>query len=191
MDIKNIIGQLTLMEKVILCFGGSYWQTASIPRFNIPSITMIDGPSGINKPELSMDKELTVKGSSKSICYPSSCCTCCSFDRDLLFKLGETFGDEMIKEGISILLGPGVNIKRSPLCGRNFNRKVLDHASNTLQQTTKKRNGSHIQLTLMNDHFTKFISLHLKEPSKNQDHGLLWHHTTASMAFFHQLTMIC
>lgn len=109
-----------MIEKVVLSFGGSYWQTSSIPRFNIPAITMIDGPSGINKPELSMDKQFIIKGSSKSICFPSSCCTCCSYDRDLMFKLGQTFGDEMIKEGISILLGPGVNIKRSPLCGRNF-----------------------------------------------------------------------
>lgn len=120
MNVKNIIEQLSLIEKIVLCFGGSYWQTASIPRLNIPAITMIDGPNGINKPEFSMDKQCTIKGTSKSICFPSSCCTSCSFDRLLMYKLGEALGDEMIKEGISILLGPGVNIKRSPLGGRNF-----------------------------------------------------------------------
>ncbi|KAK8866208.1 hypothetical protein M9Y10_009167 [Tritrichomonas musculus] len=120
LDINNLIDEMTLIEKVVLCFGGSYWRTSSIPRLKIPSITMIDGPNGINKQEFAMDKQCQIIGSTKTICFPSSCCTCCSFDKDLLYKLGESFGDEMIKEGISILLGPGVNIKRSPLGGRNF-----------------------------------------------------------------------
>ena len=120
MDIKSLLSQLTLEEKAQLCVGASYWHTALIPRLNIPSIFMLDGPNGINKLEIDLDPHNPDDTSTTSIFYPSECCTSCSFDRSILHKIGETIGDEMIKEGISLLLAPGVNIKRSPLCGRNF-----------------------------------------------------------------------
>lgn len=75
---------------------------------------MTNGPHGINKYDVKDDD------SGISILFPSECCACCSFDCDIMYRMGEAFGDEMIKEGISLILGPGVNIKRSPLCGRNF-----------------------------------------------------------------------
>lgn len=120
MDVKSILKQLTLEEKASLCAGGSYFHTKPIPRLNIPAILFLDGPNGINLVEINNDRQYLHEGSIKTICFPSACCTCCSFDRDILFKMGETIGDGMVKDGVSILLGPSVNIKRSPLCGRNY-----------------------------------------------------------------------
>lgn len=120
MDVKSILSQMTLQEKASLCVGASLYQTASIPRLNIPSIRTSDGPSGINKGAIHNDPTLPRERSKVGILFPSSSCTCCSFDCDLMQYMGENFGDEMVKEGISIIFGPGVNIKRSPLCGRNF-----------------------------------------------------------------------
>lgn len=120
MDVKSILKQLTLEEKISLCAGGSYFHTKPIPRLNIPPILLLDGPNGINLVEINNDRQYLHEGSIKTICFPSACCTCCSFDRDILYKMGEAIGDGMVKDGVSILLGPSVNIKRSPLCGRNY-----------------------------------------------------------------------
>ncbi|KAK8888434.1 hypothetical protein M9Y10_039504 [Tritrichomonas musculus] len=120
MNIKALIAEMTLEEKASLCVGGSYWKTKAIERLNIPSIMMIDGPSGINKLEIDLDYTCPEVKSKRAILFPSSSCTCCSFDRDIMYYLGETLGDELVKEGIQMILAPGVNIKRSPLCGRNF-----------------------------------------------------------------------
>lgn len=120
MESKSVLKQLTLSEKVALCTGGSLWRSASVPRLNIPPILMIDGPHGINKFEINDDEQYEFKGSIKATSFPSACCTCCSFDREIMFKMGAALGEEMVYDGISIILGPGVNIKRSPLCGRNF-----------------------------------------------------------------------
>lgn len=111
---------MTLEEKASLCVGGSYWHTKAIPRLKIPNFMMIDGPSGINKLEIYMDYTCESIENESAILFPCASCTCCSFDRDIMFEMGQTIADEMIKEGISLLLAPGVNIKRSPLCGRNF-----------------------------------------------------------------------
>lgn len=120
MDVKSILSQMTLQEKASLCVGASLYQTATIPRLNIPRIRTSDGPSGINKASINQDPTLPREKSKAGILFPSSSCTCCSFDCDLMQYMGENFGDEMVKEGIAIIFGPGVNIKRSPICGRNF-----------------------------------------------------------------------
>ena len=120
MESEEIIKQLTLSEKVSLCIGGSLWRTASIPRLNIPPILMIDGPHGINLFEINDDDQYEFKGSKTAISFPSACCTCCSYDPEIMFKMGQSLGEQMICDGINLILGPGVNIKRSPLCGRNF-----------------------------------------------------------------------
>ncbi|MBP8641342.1 MAG: glycoside hydrolase family 3 protein, partial [Oscillospiraceae bacterium] len=119
-DIKKLISELTLEEKAALCSGLDSWYTVPIPRLGIPSIMMTDGPHGVRKEYDGGGDDLLTKQSLPSICYPTAAALACSWDKELLFKLGEALGDECQANDISILLGPGVNIKRSPLCGRNF-----------------------------------------------------------------------
>ncbi len=123
---KNIIDKLTIEEKASLCSGKDYWNTKAIPRMGIKSIMVADGPHGLRKRDYKEKKKR--KGADKSsvlagkpaICYPTAVTTACSWDEDLLYKMGQALGVECQNEGISVLLGPGANIKRSPLCGRNF-----------------------------------------------------------------------
>ncbi|MBQ7046624.1 MAG: glycoside hydrolase family 3 C-terminal domain-containing protein [Oscillospiraceae bacterium] len=123
---KEILDQLTVEEKASLCSGKDYWHTKEIPHAGIVSITMCDGPHGIRKRVEGKNKQnqegggLSVLGGVPAICYPTAAATACSWDTDLMFKMGQALGDECLKEKVSVLLGPGVNIKRSPLCGRNF-----------------------------------------------------------------------
>lgn len=119
MDLKKIISKLTLEEKASICSGMDHWHTQSIERLNIPAVMVSDGPHGLRKQDDAGD-HLGLQDSIKAICFPAACATACSFDRKLIYKLGEILGHECQAEGISVLLGPAVNIKRSPLCGRNF-----------------------------------------------------------------------
>ena len=118
MNINDIISKMTLEEKAGLCSGLNFWETKPVERLGVPSILMTDGPHGLRK-----IKEGPASGDRESVpatCFPPAVLSACSFDRELLYELGEAIGDEAIAERISIVLGPGVNIKRSPLCGRNF-----------------------------------------------------------------------
>lgn len=118
-DIKKIIKQMTLEEKAGLCSGLDAWCTKSIERLGIPSIMMTDGPHGLRKQ--SEDAELfDVNNSVPATCFPSAAGLACSWDRELVEKVGVALGEECQAENVSILLGPAANIKRSPLCGRNF-----------------------------------------------------------------------
>lgn len=114
MDIKTTISQMTLEEKASLCSGKTAWQTKAIERLGVPSVMMSDGPHGLRR-ELGDGQ-----GSAPATCFPPAVLSACSFDRDLLSELGEALAEECIGQGVQIILGPGVNIKRSPLCGRNF-----------------------------------------------------------------------
>lgn len=119
MNIKEIISQMTLEEKASLCSGLNFWNTKSIERLNIPSIMMTDGPHGLRKQAASAD-HLGINESVPSTCFPTASALACSWNRDLLKEMGVALGEECQAEDVSIILGPGVNIKRSPLCGRNF-----------------------------------------------------------------------
>ncbi|MCM1144696.1 MAG: glycoside hydrolase family 3 C-terminal domain-containing protein [Blautia sp.] len=118
-DIQALIKEMTLEEKAGLCSGFDFWNTKAIERLGIPSVMMSDGPHGLRKQENEAD-HLGMKESIKAVCFPAACATAASFDTALLEKMGETIGNECQAEKLSIILGPGVNIKRSPLCGRNF-----------------------------------------------------------------------
>ena len=118
-DIKEIIKKMTLEEKAGLCSGLDFWHTKSIERLNIPSIKLSDGPHGLRCQDESQD-HLGINDSVAATCFPSGATLACSWDRDLVEKVGVALGEEAQKEGVHILLGPAVNIKRSPLCGRNF-----------------------------------------------------------------------
>lgn len=118
-DYSNIISQLTLEEKAELVSGKDFWYTAAISRLKVPKLMMADGPSGLRKQSETMSG-LGLKESVKAICFPASCLTACSFDRDQLKNLGKHLGTAARAEKVDILLGPGINLKRSPLAGRNF-----------------------------------------------------------------------
>lgn len=118
-DIKGLISQMSLEEKASLCSGADFWHTKPIERLGIPSIMMTDGPHGLRKQDESSG-EIGIGNSVPATCFPTAAALASSWNRKLLEKVGETIAKECLAEGVSILLGPGVNIKRSPLCGRNF-----------------------------------------------------------------------
>lgn len=116
---QSIIEKLTLEEKAGLCSGKDYWHFKGVERLGIDPIMVTDGPHGLRK----QNPEGKKKGLSNSIpatCFPTAAATSCSWNTELIYKMGQALGDECRKEKVSVLLGPGVNMKRSPLCGRNF-----------------------------------------------------------------------
>lgn len=119
MNAKEILSQLTLQEKAALCSGRDFWHTKGIDRLGIESIMMCDGPNGLRK-QVGETDHLGLNESMQTVCYPCASALASSFDRDVMKKLGEALGQECQAEHIGMLLGPGINIKRSPLCGRNF-----------------------------------------------------------------------
>lgn len=118
-NIKELIDQMTLEEKASLCSGSDFWHTQPIERLGIPAVMLSDGPHGLRKQEGEGD-HLGLNESIKAVCFPAACAVASSFDTDLANRMGQTLGEECQAEDLSVLLGPGVNIKRSPLCGRNF-----------------------------------------------------------------------
>ena len=119
MDIIDILPQLTLEEKASLCSGYYYWHTKSIERLDIPRVMMCDGPHGLRK-QTGPEDHLGIHESIKSVCFPSASALAASFNTEVMKELGECLGKECQAENVGMLLGPGVNMKRSPLCGRNF-----------------------------------------------------------------------
>lgn len=119
MDVKKLVSEMTLEEKAGMCSGRDFWHTKAVERLGIPSVMVSDGPHGLRKQDLQAD-HLGVNESIKAVCFPAGCATAASFDRDLIRSMGEALGEECQAEDVAVLLGPGANIKRSPLCGRNF-----------------------------------------------------------------------
>lgn len=119
-DIKKVMSELTLEEKAGLCSGQTFWLTKAIERLGVPSVMMTDGPHGLRKEVQKSGGTNIMKGSEPSTCFPTAVTTASSWDRQLLFGVGKAIGEEAIDQGVSTVLGPGTNIKRSPLCGRNF-----------------------------------------------------------------------
>ena len=117
--IKELVARMTLEEKASMCSGADFWHTEAVERLGIPASMVSDGPHGLRKQNEQGD-HLGVNDSIKAVCFPAGCGTAASFNRELLMKMGETLGNECQAEGVSVILGPAVNIKRSPLCGRNF-----------------------------------------------------------------------
>jgi beta-glucosidase len=116
---KELVSKMTLTEKASLCSGLDTWNLKSIERLGLKSVMVADGPHGLRKQDSKAD-HLGLNKSVPAVCFPTASATACSFDRDLLYKIGAAMGEECLQENVSVLLGPGVNIKRSPLCGRNF-----------------------------------------------------------------------
>jgi beta-glucosidase len=116
-DIEAIIAQMTLQEKAALCTGATAWTTASVKRLGVPELFMADGPHGVRRVP---DTGSMAIGALPATCFPTAAATACAWDRALLHQMGQALAMEAIALGVNVLLGPGVNMKRTPLCGRNF-----------------------------------------------------------------------
>ena len=119
MDIKAVISQMTLEEKCSLLSGADFWHTKGVERLGVKPIMVSDGPHGLRKQDDQAD-HLGINDSIKAVCFPAACASTSSFDRELVKTIGETIGDQCQHERVAVNLGPAINIKRSPLCGRNF-----------------------------------------------------------------------
>jgi len=114
--IEELVSQLTLEEKAMLCAGKNMWQTHAIEHLGIPSIYMTDGPHGVRI----NDEANLMEPAKPATCFPTAPLVASTWDKELVYKMGQALGKESQAMGVQMLLGPGVNIKRSPLGGRNF-----------------------------------------------------------------------
>lgn len=118
-NLKELIRQMTLEEKAGMCSGLDFWHLKGVERLGIPSVMVSDGPHGLRKQDDQAD-HLGINDSIKAVCFPPAVLSACSFDRELMNTFGDAIGKEAQANNLSVVLGPAVNIKRSPLCGRNF-----------------------------------------------------------------------
>ncbi len=117
---NNILQTLSLEQKAALCVGSNFWMTKAIPEACVPALFLCDGPHGLRKQEVEHSDHLGLNESEVSVCWPTGSAAACCWDRELLFFMGDMLGREAARQGVDMLLGPAINIKRSPLCGRNF-----------------------------------------------------------------------
>ena len=118
-DVNEIIQRMSLEEKIALCEGKDYWTTKAFSQYGIPAIFMSDGPHGLRKQEDAAD----MPGFDRSLpatCFPTAVTTGASWDTELLHEIGKAIAQEAKTQGVGLVLGPGANLKRNPLCGRNF-----------------------------------------------------------------------
>ncbi len=116
-NIQSIVSQMTIEEKAALCTGATAWTTTPIERLGVPEMTVADGPHGVRRvPDLSM----MAPDSLPATCFPTASCSAATWDVDLVRQMGEAIAEECLALDVDVVLGPGVNIKRSPLGGRNF-----------------------------------------------------------------------
>ena len=118
-DIDKIISEMSLEDKIALCSGEDFWHTKSMPDYRIPPIMMTDGPHGLRKQDVSSDM-LGLNNSVPATCFPPACLSGASWDESILARIGARIAEEALAENVAVVLGPGINIKRNPLCGRNF-----------------------------------------------------------------------
>ncbi len=116
---QDILDKMTLEEKTSLLSGKNFWESQGIEKYGIPSAFLSDGPCGLRKQEKAAD-HLGLNPSIPAVCMPSSATSANSWDPELLYEVGKTIGEEAAAADVSILLGPGINMKRNPRCGRNF-----------------------------------------------------------------------
>jgi beta-glucosidase len=118
-DITNRLSELTLEEKASLCLGSDFWHTAPVKRLGIPAIMVSDGPHGL-RTQLEQGDHVGLLASAPATCFPTASALASSWNPELFRTVGVALGREAKKLGVSVVLGPGINMKRSPLCGRNF-----------------------------------------------------------------------
>lgn len=162
--IKELVSKMTLEEKASMCSGADFWHTEAVERLGIPATMVSDGPHGLRKQDDKAD-HLGVNESIKAVCFPAGCGTAASFNRELLTEMGEVLGNECQAEGVGVILGPAVNIKRSPLCGRNFEYYSEDpvlaaQISGALIKGVQSKNvGTSIKHFLANNQETRRMSV--------------------------------
>jgi len=118
-SVESIIKSLSLKEKASLCSGKDFWHLEGYEDKGIPSVMLTDGPHGLRKQAGESD-HVGLNDSVPATCFPTASALASSWNQDLLYKVGQALGEECLQEKVAVLLGPGLNIKRSPLCGRNF-----------------------------------------------------------------------
>lgn len=116
---QNLLKRMTLEEKAALLSGKNVWQTREYNHLDIPSIFLSDGPHGIRK-QAGAGDHLGLNASLQATCFPTAATIANSWNEELGEEIGRALGEEAAVQDVNILLGPGLNIKRSPLCGRNF-----------------------------------------------------------------------
>ncbi len=117
--VSALLGELTLEEKAALCLGSDFWHTCPVARLGIPAIMVADGPHGLRKQAAEGD-HAGIGGSVPATCFPTAAALGSSWDAALVRRVAAAIGAEARAQGVAVVLGPGINIKRSPLCGRNF-----------------------------------------------------------------------
>ena len=116
-DIQAIVEQMTLEEKAALCTGASAWTTLPIQRLGVPEMVMTDGPHGVRRVP---DVHTLGATSLPATCFPTASCLASTWNVELIREMGQALGEEAMALNVDVLLGPGNNMKRTPLCGRNF-----------------------------------------------------------------------
>ena len=153
---KELVAQMTLEEKASLLSGADFWHTRSVERLGVKGVMVSDGPHGLRKQDEQAD-HLGVNDSIKAVCMPAACASTASFDRNIVRKMGETIGNQCQHEQVAVNLGPAINIKRSPLCGRNFEYMSEDPylagemAVSLIQGTQSKNIGVSVKHFAAND----------------------------------------
>ena len=117
LDIQLLVAQMTLEEKAALCTGATAWTTTPVARLGVPELYVSDGPHGVRRVA---DANSMAIEATASTCFPTASCVAASWDADLCRRMGEALAEEAIALDVDVLLGPGINMKRTPVCGRNF-----------------------------------------------------------------------
>ena len=118
---EKLLTKMRLKDKISLCEGANFWETKAFKKYNIPSMFVCDGPNGLRKQNLNGSTDmLGVNISQPATCFPAAVTTASSWDPELVQSIGNAIAEEAKAQGVGIVLGPGCNIKRNPLCGRNF-----------------------------------------------------------------------
>ncbi len=162
-EVEELCAKMTLEEKAGMCSGSDFWHTKPVERLGIPAMMVSDGPHGLRKQRDEGD-HLGVNDSIKAVCFPTGCTIAASFDRDLIREMGEALGTSCQAEGVGVILGPAVNIKRSPLCGRNFEYYSEDPyvagemAASYIEGVQSKHVGTSIKHFMANSQETRRMS---------------------------------
>lgn len=119
MDIKEILSKMTLEDKISLCTGADFWHSKRMEKYGIPAFTMSDGPHGVRFQSGEADM-IGVNRSNPATCFPAAVTAGATWNPELYAEEGRAIGEEAVGYGVDVVLGPGCNIKRNPLCGRNF-----------------------------------------------------------------------
>lgn len=116
---EKLIRKMTLAEKAVMMSGKNTWETVDFEKYGIPSMAMSDGPHGLRR-QAGAGDHLGLNASLPATCFPTAAGVANSWDEALGEEIGEALAEEAVTMGVNVILGPGLNIKRSPLCGRNF-----------------------------------------------------------------------